>query len=88
MQSVLAIQAPSGFQAGDSPVWRNGILWGEADLASARLIVEPLRWNDDNHEYVFDIDAAPLRHRVDGQDAFAYPLPGRKLIRGTASVGL
>ncbi len=78
LQSVLAIQAPSGFQAGDSNVWRNGIMWGEADLASGRLIVEPLQWNDDHREYHFDVDTAPSGYRVKGQDAFAYPLPGRK----------
>ena len=83
MQSVLAIQAPSGFHAGDSPVWRNGIMWGEADLDVGRMIVEPLQWNDNNREYVFDSYTAPSRYRVEGRDAFAYPLPGRQPISGT-----
>ena len=78
MQSVLAIQAPSGFQAGDSAVWRNGILWGEVDLTNAQIVVEPLRWNDDHREYVFDVDAAPPQKKVKGRDAFAYSLPGRR----------
>lgn len=78
MESFLAIQAPSGFQGGDSSIWRNGLIWGEVDFDHGHLTVEPLRWNDDNKEYVFDNDAAPSRRRVDGQDAFAYPLPGRK----------
>jgi hypothetical protein len=78
MESLLAIQAPSGFQAADSLVWRNGILWGEVDFELARLVIEPLQWNDDNQEYVFDSHAAPNRLRVKGRDAFAYPLPGRE----------
>ena len=28
LQSVLSIQAPSAFQAGDSHIWRNGLIWG------------------------------------------------------------
>ena len=80
MQSVLAIQAPSGFQAPDDPTWRNGIMWGEADIAAGRLIIEPLRWNDDNSEFVFDIDAAPSKLRAPGgREAFAFPLPGRDI---------
>jgi hypothetical protein len=77
MQSVLAIQAPSGFQGGDSSVWRNGIMWGEINFDDNQLIVEPLRWNDDHNEYVFDSDTAPSRYRINGRDAFAYLLPGR-----------
>jgi len=77
MRSVLAIQAPSGFQAADSKVWRNGLLWGEADFDSGRLIIWPKRWNDDHREYVFDSDAVPSRRRVKGEDAFAFGLPGR-----------
>jgi predicted MPP superfamily phosphohydrolase len=78
MQSVLAIQAPSGFQAGDSTVWRNGIMWGEVDFDAGRLVIEPLRWNDEFKKYVFDTDAVDPRFRVPGRDAFAYPLPGRQ----------
>lgn len=77
MQSTLAIQAPSGFQAADSTQWRNGILWGEADLEARRLIIKPRRWNDNDREYAFDIEAAASRFRVAGTDAFAFPLPGR-----------
>ncbi|MGJ0535248.1 metallophosphoesterase family protein [Methylocystis sp.] len=77
MQSVLAIQAPSGFQGGDSSIWRNGIMWGEANFDTGRLIVEPKRWNDDHREYVFDSDTAASNYRVKGRDAFAYLLPGR-----------
>jgi hypothetical protein len=74
--SLLAIQAPSGFQAGDSDIWRNGLIWGEVDFDVGRVIIEPLRWNNNNEEYVFDTDAALGRYRVPERDAFAYPLPG------------
>jgi hypothetical protein len=76
MQSVLAIQAPSGFQAADSRVWRNGLLWGMADLDAGHLIITPKRWNDDHRAYVFDSDAAAPRYRVAGRDSFSFQLPG------------
>lgn len=84
MQNALAIQAPSGFQAGDSDRWRNGIMWGEVDFDGARLIVEPLKWNNDHREFTFDTDAAPSRFRVEGRDAFAYPLPGKTAVETSA----
>ena len=79
MQSVLAIQAPSGFQAADSRIWRNGLLWGAVDFDSSRLIITPKRWNDEHRAYVFDSDAAAPSYRVPGQDAFSFPLPGHVL---------
>lgn len=78
MENVLAIQAPSGFQASDSDTWRNGIMWGEADIGVGKLIVEPLRWNNDYNAFVFDTDAAPPRCKVSGADAFEFALPGQK----------
>jgi len=86
MHSVLSIQAPSGFQAADSDVWRNGLMWGEADLDSGQLIVEPLRWNDNFSTYVFDSDAADPKFRAPGRDAFAFPLPGRDVDTATSDV--
>ncbi len=77
MQSVLAIQAPSGFQAGDSDVWRNGLLWGAADLDAGSLVITPKRWNNQFEKYVFDSDAVDPMFRVANRDSFAFPLPGR-----------
>lgn len=77
MKSVLAIQAPSGFQAADSKVWRNGVLWGAAEVEAGSLIITPRRWNNDFNKYVFDSDAVDPRFRVAGQDSFVFPLPGR-----------
>ncbi len=77
MRSVLAIQAPSGFQAGDNATWRNGILWGGVDFSTRRVIIQPLRWNDEHQCYVPDSDAAPPHLRVPDIDGFAYRLPGK-----------
>jgi hypothetical protein len=88
MQSVLAIQAPSGFQAAESKDWRNGLLWGAADVGAGRLIITPKRWNDDFQAYVFDIEAAHPRLRVPGQDSFAFELPGRAHSVGGVAVSI
>lgn len=85
LKSALTVQAPSGFQAPDSPIWRNGLLWGEADLDTGQLIITPRRWNDGHEEYVFDSDAAESRFRVAGRDSFAFPLPGREISASGAS---
>jgi predicted phosphodiesterase len=79
MQSALALQAPSGFQAADSKVWRNGLLWGTADTHAGQLTVTPKRWNDTHGEYVFDSDAAAPRFRVASRDSFSFQLPGHTL---------
>jgi hypothetical protein len=77
LQSVLAIQAPSAFQVGDSQIWRNGLMWGKADLDSGWLAVEPLKWNNDDSEYKFDTDAGRNRELAPGRDAFRFRLPGK-----------
>jgi hypothetical protein len=88
--SALAIQAPSAFQMADSDVWRNGILWGEADISSGMLVYEPFEWNDDRREYQFDTRAGYNNERVPGRDAFQFPLPNRALAvpgnKGKASI--
>jgi hypothetical protein len=78
MESLLVIQAPSGFQGGDPNIWRNGLMWGEVDFDRGYVVVEPLRWNEKNREYVFDIEAAPKRYRAAGRDVFEYRLPGQE----------
>ncbi len=77
LHSVLSVQAPSAFQAGDNRIWRNGLMWGEVDLESGWLNVEPLKWNDADREYKFDTDAGRNRDRTPGRDAFRWRLPGR-----------
>jgi len=88
LKTALTVQAPSGFQAPDSPIWRNGLLWGEADLDTGQLIITPRRWNDGHEEYVFDSDAAESRFRLPGRDSFAFPLPGREMSASDASTTL
>lgn len=79
LRTTLTIQAPSAFQAHDNKRWRNGLMWGGADLPSGEIFLEPRLWNEDKREYKFDIDAGYESERVPGRDAFRLPLPGRAL---------
>lgn len=74
-RTALAIQAPSAFQAHDSDIWRNGLLWGEADPPTGDLILEPFEWDEHRSEYKFDLGAAYNDERVPGRDAFRIRLP-------------
>ncbi len=74
-RTALAIQAPSAFQAHDSDIWRNGLLWGEAYPSTGNLILEPFEWDEHRSEYKFDLGAAYNDERVPGRDAFRIRLP-------------
>lgn len=80
LRNTLAIQAPSAFQAHDDERWRNGLMWGEANLSDGWLIIEPLRWNEQDREYKWDVDAGYKDDRVPGRDAFRLRFPGRTVL--------
>jgi hypothetical protein len=86
LRTTLTIQAPSAFQAHDDERWRNGILWGEANLESGYVVLEPLRWNEGDSEYKFDSDAGYNSDRVHGEDKFQLLLPGH-VVTVTSEVG-
>jgi metallophosphoesterase superfamily enzyme len=77
LRSTLTIQAPSAFQAHDNRRWRNGLVWGEADLLAGAVFLEPRLWNEDKREYKFDIDAGYESERLPGREAFRLSLSGR-----------
>lgn len=74
--TALTIQAPSAFQAHDNDRWRNGVVWGEADFDTRKLILTPLRWNENFLEYKFDTDAFPESDRVPNREAYQVDMPG------------
>lgn len=84
LRTTLSIQAPSAFQAHDDERWRNGLMWGEADLSDGWLVIEPLRWNEQDREYKWDVDAGYKDDRVPGRDAFRLRLPGRAATTATS----
>ncbi|MFP5517777.1 MAG: metallophosphoesterase [Alphaproteobacteria bacterium] len=74
----LTLQAGAAFQAHDDDEWRNGFLFGEADLANRRAVLEPLLWHKNHRRWVPDHDGYHPDRRVANSDRFWFPLPGRK----------
>ncbi|MFH0022807.1 metallophosphoesterase family protein [Pseudomonas fluorescens] len=73
--SFLAVQAGSAFQARDGEPWRNGLLWGEVDIASEQVKFAPYFWNPDNYDWPSETGRFPEIRRIDNSDWWAYPLP-------------
>jgi predicted phosphodiesterase len=77
--NTLAIQAPAAFQAVDDKRWRNGLMWGEADVRGGWIMLEPQVWNDAHSEFKLDGDAGhnKFRLKLGDREVFRLRLPGR-----------
>lgn len=70
----LAIQAGAGFQAREGERWRNGLVWGEADLNAGEVRLQARHWIPDQQDWPLATDALHEAHRQG--DWWHYPLPG------------
>jgi predicted MPP superfamily phosphohydrolase len=71
--TYLAIQSGAGFQAREKEPWRNGLVWGEADLNEAEVRLQPWRWTPDQQAWTLATDAFHEHLRKDAW--WHYPLP-------------
>ncbi|MET3497154.1 putative phosphodiesterase [Variovorax boronicumulans] len=55
----LAIQAGSCFQAREGERWKNGLLWGEADVSTSEIKLQPMNWIADHQSWAIVSDAFP-----------------------------
>ncbi|SMC27640.1 3',5'-cyclic AMP phosphodiesterase CpdA [Andreprevotia lacus DSM 23236] len=69
----LAIQAGAGFQSREDEPWRNGLVWGEADLNGGEVRLQPWRWIASQQAWTPATDAFHEYHRHG--DWWCYPLP-------------
>lgn len=83
-RGVLSLQAPSAYQAHDNPRWRNGLMWGEADVVSGTLLIQPRQWNEDNEEYNWETGAGYEIDKVPEREGFRLRLPGRAAAVGSS----
>ncbi|NNB71530.1 hypothetical protein BFW91_13670 [Pseudomonas fluorescens] len=76
-RSYLTIQAGAGFQAreGQEP-WRNGLVWGDADLDAGEVRLQPCRWIPDQQAWTPATDAFHEAHRRG--EWWHYQLPGNQ----------
>jgi predicted MPP superfamily phosphohydrolase len=72
-QGYLVIQAGASFQAREGEPWRNGLVWGEADLNALEVRLQPWRWIPDQQAWTPATDAFHERHRRG--EWWHYPLP-------------
>ncbi|OGU20467.1 MAG: hypothetical protein A2580_15365 [Hydrogenophilales bacterium RIFOXYD1_FULL_62_11] len=78
-QSFLAIQTGACFQAREGEIWRNGLVWGEADLDAGEVRLQPRRWNTDQQAWTPDTDAFH-EHQRQGE-WWHYPLPSAQPVK-------
>jgi hypothetical protein len=71
--SYLAIQSGAGFQAREGEPWRNGLVWGEADLTAGVIRLQPWRWIPDQQDWTPATDAFHEHHHKG--DWWLYQLP-------------
>lgn len=72
--NFLAIQAGAAFQARPGDKWRNGLIWGEAELAAGQVEFQAFHWLRKQQAWVLAAEAFDEHHRVG--DKWVYPLPG------------
>lgn len=70
----LTVQSGAAFQAREGEIWRNGLVWGEADLDAQTVRLQPWRWNPDHQNWSLAADAFPEVHRQG--EWWEYGLPG------------
>jgi len=70
----LTIQSGAGFQAREGEIWRNGLVWGEADLDAQFVRLQPRQWIPAHQDWSLIADAFPELHRHG--EWWEYPLPG------------
>ncbi|WP_439869010.1 metallophosphoesterase family protein [Pseudomonas syringae] len=69
----LAIQSGAAFQAREGDRWRNGLVWGRADLRSGMVGLQSYHWNANHQNWTMNTDPFSDSHR-DG-DWWNYRLP-------------
>lgn len=75
-QSFLAIQTGAGFQSREGERWRNGLVWGEADLPAGEVRLQSWRWVPNQQAWTLATDAFHEHHRQ--SEWWHYPLPSNQ----------
>jgi hypothetical protein len=68
------VQAGAAFQAREGERWRNGIVFGEVDLSSREVALQPWQWVPDHQNWALAATAYPESRRRG--DWWLYSLPG------------
>lgn len=71
----LTFQAGAAFQARDGEQWVNGLTWGEIDLGSSRIRLQPRYWNPTNLDWPIASGRFPELLREEGSDWWSWQIP-------------
>lgn len=79
---LIALQAGCAFFARDDEKWTTRLLWGGYELDTRSLLMRPVKWDINNHEWALDADAFANSLRREGRDYWVIPtqfsVPGEK----------
>ncbi|MDD2856511.1 MAG: metallophosphoesterase [Desulfuromonadaceae bacterium] len=73
-RKFLSLQSGATFQARESELWVNRLLWSELDLNLGVVKLHPLQWSKANQEWALDGIAYPEEYRTPGTDYWVLPL--------------
>jgi hypothetical protein len=81
----LSIQSGAAFQgrAEDDPQLVSGLVWAELDSENNALRVQPQHWSFQHREWKISSDAFANKNKLEGQDWWQFPLPGKAPIAET-----
>ncbi len=82
----LAIQSGAAFQAREREKWRNGLVWGEADVVARALRLQARQWNPNEQAWIPVTGAFPETNRIG--DWYSYPLPEVATNKTSTRVGV
>ncbi len=74
MTSEVTVQSGAAFQARESELWINRLLWCALDLEGDHVNIQPLQWSKTNQEWALDGIAYPEEYRKPGTDYWVLPL--------------
>lgn len=73
-RKFLTIESGATFQARESEIWINRLLWCDLDLTNGNVRLHPLQWSKNNQEWALDGLAYPEEYRKPGTDYWELPL--------------
>ena len=79
--TFLAIQSGACFHVREGEKWRNGLVWGEADIGTAEVRLQPWQWTPNQQTWTLADESFHESYR--SGDWWHYPLPSPHALPST-----
>lgn len=74
-KGFLTLQSGAAFQARESELYYNSLLWGELDVLSNRVSLTPRKWSAREQSFILDSsESLPHEFREEGTDHWVLPI--------------